>query len=215
MFKAHLAKVVREHIIPRGHGGGGGGDGRPAEGFDMAKTGNTRIGLADFHLWGSQHLAEIYSDVVACDFTTLTTVPGVIKYKGTKTELLDLLVICEGAKDGKGRGCQVIALTQTCDLILMVLKPLRHKKIIQNELEGFGTRLNSKPLILAVRRRIREALISWPLVLRVSWILKLKSIVAEDKIHIADVTLRIDVISCDFSDECGGRKRFISPVSVC
>ena len=36
-------------------------------------------------------------------------VPGCIKYKGAKIQLLDLPGIIEGAKDGKGRGRQVIA----------------------------------------------------------------------------------------------------------
>lgn len=35
--------------------------------------------------------------------------PGVIRYKGAKIQLLDLPGIIEGAKDGKGRGKQVIA----------------------------------------------------------------------------------------------------------
>lgn len=34
---------------------------------------------------------------------------GVIRYKGAKIQLLDLPGIIEGAKDGKGRGRQVIA----------------------------------------------------------------------------------------------------------
>ena len=45
--------------------------------------------------------------VAAYEFTTLTTVPGCIKYKGAKIQLLDLPGIIEGAKDGKGRGRQV------------------------------------------------------------------------------------------------------------
>lgn len=54
-------------------------------------------------------LAGVFSEVAAYEFTTLTTVPGVIKYKGAKIQLLDLPGIIEGAKDGKGRGRQVIA----------------------------------------------------------------------------------------------------------
>ena len=45
--------------------------------------------------------------MAAYEFTTLTTVPGCIKYKGAKIQLLDLPGIIEGAKDGKGRGRQV------------------------------------------------------------------------------------------------------------
>jgi hypothetical protein len=42
--------------------------------------------------------------------------------------------IIEGAKDGKGRGRQVISVARTCNLILIVLdamKPLGHKRIIE------------------------------------------------------------------------------------
>ena len=77
----------------------------------------------------------------------MTCIPGVFNYKGTKIQLLDLPGIIEGAKDGKGRGKQVIGVARTCTLILIVLdvmKPLTHKKIIERELEGFGIRLNKK-----------------------------------------------------------------------
>lgn len=60
-------------------------------------------------------------------------------------QLLDLPGIIEGAKDGKGRGKQVIAVARTCSLIFIVLdvlKPLGQKKLIEKELEGFGIRLN-------------------------------------------------------------------------
>jgi ribosome-interacting GTPase 1 len=44
------------------------------------------------------NLAGVYSEVAAYEFTTLTTVPGVIRYKGAKIQLLDLPGIIEGAK---------------------------------------------------------------------------------------------------------------------
>ncbi len=56
-----------------------------------------------------------------------------LKYKGAKIQLLDLPGIIEGAKDGKGRGKQVIAVARTCNLIIIVLdatRPMMHKKII-------------------------------------------------------------------------------------
>ena len=59
------------------------------------------------------------------------------------SKLLDLPGIIEGAKDGKGRGRQVIAVARTCSLIFIVLdvlKPLEHKRIIEHEVEGFGIR---------------------------------------------------------------------------
>jgi small GTP-binding protein len=43
------------------------------------------------------------------EFTTLTTVPGTMEVHGAPIQILDLPGIIEGAKDGKGRGRQVIA----------------------------------------------------------------------------------------------------------
>lgn len=70
--------------------------------------------------------------------------------------MLDLPGIIEGAKDGKGRGRQVIAVARTCSLIFIVLdvlKPLGDKKIIEKELEGFGIRLNQKPPAITFRKK--------------------------------------------------------------
>lgn len=55
------------------------------------------------------NISGVNSEVADYEFTTLTTVPGLIRYKGAKIQLLDLPGIIEGAKDGKGRGRQVIA----------------------------------------------------------------------------------------------------------
>lgn len=70
--------------------------------------------------------------------------------------MLDLPGIIEGAKDGKGRGKQVIGVARTCTLILIVLdclKPLTDKRIIERELEGFGIRLNKKPPQITLKRK--------------------------------------------------------------
>jgi small GTP-binding protein len=85
----------------------------------------------------------LIQQVAAYEFTTLTCIPGVIMYKGAKIQLLDLPGIIEGAKDGKGRGRQVISTARTCNVILIVLdaiKPITHKRLIEKELEGFGIR---------------------------------------------------------------------------
>lgn len=63
-------------------------------GFDVAKTGDARVGFVGFPSVGKStllsNLAGVYSEVAAYEFTTLTTVPGVIRYKGAKIQLLDL-----------------------------------------------------------------------------------------------------------------------------
>lgn len=65
-------------------------------GFDVAKTGDARIGFVGFPSVGKStllsNLAGVYSEVAAYEFTTLTTVPGVIRYKGAKIQVRDLLI---------------------------------------------------------------------------------------------------------------------------
>lgn len=85
LLKAQLAKLRRELIEPKGGGGGKG------EGFDVAKTGDARVGFVGFPSVGKStllsNLAGVYSEVAAYEFTTLTTVPGLIKYKGAKIQV--------------------------------------------------------------------------------------------------------------------------------
>jgi len=78
------------------------------------------------------------------------------RYRGAKIQILDLPGIIEGAKDGKGRGRQVISAARTCDMILIVLdcmKPVTHKRLIEHELAGFGIRLNGQPPEIIFRKK--------------------------------------------------------------
>lgn len=97
-------------MISDGSGGGGGG----GAGFDVARTGVATVGFVGFPSVGKSTLLSkltgTHSEAAAYEFTTLTTVPGVIKYKGAKIQMLDLPGIIEGAKDGKGRGNKLLLL---------------------------------------------------------------------------------------------------------
>lgn len=97
------------------------------EGFEVGKFGCARISMIGFPSVGKSTLlstvTETKSLAAAYEFTTLTCIPGtliliclqlmamnlgVINYKDTKIQLLDLPGIIEGAAHGKGRGRQVI-----------------------------------------------------------------------------------------------------------
>jgi ribosome-interacting GTPase 1 len=138
MLKAKLAKLRRDLLDPsKAPGGGGGGGG--GDGFDVNKVGDARVGFVGFPSVGKStlltKLTGTHSEAAAYEFTTLTAVPGIVRYRGAKIQMLDLPGIIEGAKDGKGRGRQVISTARTCNLILIVLdclKPLTHKKLIEH-----------------------------------------------------------------------------------
>jgi len=216
-LKAKLAKLKRELLTPQGTSGGGGG-----VGFDVAKTGVARVGFIGFPSVGKSTLMSkltgTHSEVGAYEFTTLTTVPGVILYKGAKIQILDLPGIIEGAKDGKGRGRQVIAVARTCSLIFIVLdvlKPLTHRRLIEKELEGFGIRLNRQPPNIYFKRKDKGGIsMSSTVTLNHLDLDIVKSILNEYKIHNADIRFSCDATEDDLIDVIEGNRIYIPGIYV-
>ncbi|KAI9142792.1 developmentally-regulated GTP-binding protein 1 [Paraphysoderma sedebokerense] len=217
LLKAKLAKLKRELLTPQGGGGGGAG-----VGFDVAKTGVARVGFIGFPSVGKStlmtKLTGTHSEVGAYEFTTLTTVPGVIHYKGAKIQILDLPGIIEGAKDGKGRGRQVIAVARTCSLIFIVLdvlKPLTHRRLIERELEGFGIRLNKEPPNISFKKKEKGGIsVSSTVTLTNLENDTIKSILNEYKIHNADIRFSCDATADDLIDVIEGNRIYIPGIYV-
>jgi small GTP-binding protein len=158
MLKAKMSKLRREltEVGSQGKKGGGSAD----RGFEVSKVGDTRVGLVGFPSVGKStlltKLTGTFSLAAGYEFTTLTAIPGTMHYRGAKLQILDLPGIIEGAKDGKGRGRQVLASALTCNVIVIVLdalKSLTHKNIIEKELHGFGIRLNESPPDILFKRK--------------------------------------------------------------
>uniref|UniRef100_A0A7S0SBW7 OBG-type G domain-containing protein n=1 Tax=Mantoniella antarctica TaxID=81844 RepID=A0A7S0SBW7_9CHLO len=212
-LKAKLCKLRRELIEPSGKSGPKG------EGFDVTKTGDCRVGLVGFPSVGKSTLLNkltgTFSEVAAYEFTTLTCIPGVIRYRGAKIQLLDLPGIIEGAKDGKGRGRQVISTARTCNVIVIVLDalhPLSHRKLIEHELDGFGIRLNREPPKITFRKKDKGGIAYAPNNNGETTFLDeetVKSILAEYKIQHADVKLHEDCTDEDLIDVIEGSRVYI------
>jgi small GTP-binding protein len=199
-LKAKLAKLKSEVM-----GAGTKSGGKAGDGFDVTKSGDTRVGLIGFPsvgkstllttLTGTESLAAGY------EFTTLTAIPGTLHYKGARIQIVDLPGIIEGAKDGKGRGRQVIGTARTCELILIVLdasKPVTQKKIMERELEGFGIRLNKKPPNLIFTKKAKGGLTYRNVAQSPNLDEEaVKSICSEYRIHNADITNREPNASID------------------
>lgn len=216
-LKAKLAKLRRELLIPTGGGGGGG------VGFDVSRTGVATVGFVGFPSVGKSTLLSkltgTHSEVAEYEFTTLTTVPGTIKYKGAKLQLLDLPGIIEGAKDGRGRGKQVIAVARTCHLIFIVLdvnKPLAHKQIIEKELEGFGIRINKEPPNILIKKKEKGGLnISNTVPLTKLDKDGIRAVMSEYRINSADIAFRCDATVDDLIDTLeAAQRKYIPAVYV-
>ncbi|KAJ1760044.1 GTP-binding protein rbg1 [Coemansia sp. RSA 2523] len=215
-LKAKLAKLKRELLTPSKSGGG------PGEGFDVAGTGVARVGFIGFPSVGKSTLMSkmtgTFSEVSEVEFTTLTTVPGVLQYKGAKIQILDLPGIIEGAKDGKGRGRQVIAVARTCSLIFIVLdvlKPLTHKAVIEREMEGVGIRLNKEPPNIVFRKKDKGG-INMTNTVPLTNLDKdvVKSILNEYRIASADISFRCDATADDLIDVIEGNRVYIPALYV-
>jgi len=153
------------------------------------------------------------SKIAAYEFTTLTCIPGNIFYKGSKIQLLDLPGIIEGAKDGKGRGRQVIAVARTCNLICIVLdatRPMKHKRIIEHELEGFGIRLNKQPPNVEFKIKPKGGI-------NISYMVEnpdlddemIKTILKEYRINSCDIVIREKVNEDQIIDMIEGDRKYI------
>jgi small GTP-binding protein len=213
-LKAKLAKLKRELLTPSSSGGGGG------QGFDVARTGVASVGFIGFPSVGKStlmsRLTGQHSEAAAYEFTTLTTVPGQVEYNGAKIQMLDLPGIIEGAKDGKGRGRQVIAVAKTCHLIFIVLdvnKPLTDKKVIEQELEGFGIRVNKSPPNIVFKKKDKGGL-SITNTVPLSHIDhdEIRAVMQEYKISSADIAIRCDATIDDLIDVLEAKSRSYIPV---
>ena len=213
-LKAKLAKLKRELLTPASSGGG------PGQGFDVARTGVASVGFIGFPSVGKStlmsRLTGQHSEAAAYEFTTLTTVPGQVEYNGAKIQMLDLPGIIEGAKDGKGRGRQVIAVAKTCHLIFIVLdvnKPLTDKKVIEQELEGFGIRVNKSPPNIVFKKKDKGGL-SITNTVPLSHIDhdEIRAVMQEYKISSADIAIRCDATIDDLIDVLEAKSRSYIPV---
>lgn len=214
LLRSKLAKLKRELIEGTGSKGGPGG-----EGFDVKSSGDARVGMIGFPSVGKStlltKLTGTYSEAADYEFTTLTCIPGVFNYKGTKIQLLDLPGIIEGAKDGKGRGRQVIGVARTCTLILIVLdssKPMTHKRIIERELEGFGIRLNKQRPGITIKRKDKGGVAitkAHNLELTNMTEETIRAILHEYKISNADVNFRTNATMDELIDVIEGNRIYV------
>lgn len=154
ILKAKIAALKREIIAPKRSGVRTGG-------FDVKKSGDATVVLIGLPSVGKSTLLNALtgakSKTASYAFTTLTCIPGVMEYKGAKIQLLDLPGIIVGAKEGKGRGKEVLAVARNADLVLILLDVFQPGILpkIKEELAGIGIRLDESPPQIYLTKRLR------------------------------------------------------------
>jgi len=122
--------------------------GKENEGFDVRKSGDASVVLVGLPSVGKSTLLNALTNANSrtgsYQFTTLTAVPGMMQYNGSKIQVLDLPGIVEGASKGKGFGRRVLSVARNADLVLIVLDVFQPEllKTLETELHEAGIRIN-------------------------------------------------------------------------
>jgi small GTP-binding protein len=100
-------------------------------------------------------LTNAESRVAPYEFTTVTVIPGMLKYRQAYIQILDIPGLIEGAREGKGKGREVLSVARGADL-LIVMTDVDRVNLIEKmllELEGAGIRVNQeKPKVLIEKK---------------------------------------------------------------
>lgn len=106
-------------------------------------------------------LTNAESKVAPYEFTTVSVIPGMLQYKNAYIQILDIPGLIEGAKEGKGRGREVLSVARGSDL-LVVMTDVGREGLIEKmvtELEGAGIRINKIVPEVKVKKRIGGGII--------------------------------------------------------
>lgn len=143
-LRAKIA-VLRLEREKRSASKGGGG-----LGYGVRKSGHATVGLVGYPSVGKStlltRLTGAESEAAAYDFTTLSIIPGMLRYAGASIQILDMPGLIPGASKGRGRGREVLSVVRSTDLILFMIDPDHTDfRALLNELEGAGVRINGRP----------------------------------------------------------------------
>src|SRR3989338_3513757 len=152
-LRARLSKLKDKALESQARGGGGGGV------YAVKKQGDATVVLIGPPSAGKStlinKLTNAESKVAPYAFTTVSVIPGMLKYKDAYIQILDVPGLIEGASKGKGRGKEVISVVRGADLLLLMTDVERPEflNILSQELHEAGMRINQiRPDIVIAKK---------------------------------------------------------------
>ena len=118
-MRAKISRLKDKGIEEASKKGGGGGGG-----YQVKKQGDATVVLVGPPSAGKStlinQLTNAESKVAPYAFTTVTVVPGMLKYRQAYIQILDIPGLITGAKEGKGRGKEVLSVARGADLLIVM-----------------------------------------------------------------------------------------------
>jgi len=195
--------------------------GPATSGYSVRKTGDATVILVGFPSSGKSSLLNAItnanSPVGAYEFTTLSVIPGLLEYKESKIQILDVPGIVQGAASGKGRGREVLSVMQNADLAIILIDTLRPNayNIIMKEVNDAHLRLNKRKPDVKIKKKPKGGInIGKTVKLETLSNETIVSICKEMRLNNADILIRSDIGVDDFIDVIEGNKVYIPGLTV-
>jgi len=216
LLKAKLA-ILKDKAIQRASTGKGKGDER----FSVKRTGDSTAVLLGFPSVGKSTLlnkiTKAKSDIAAYSFTTLRAVPGLMKYKFAKIQIIDVPGIVSGAAAGRGRGKEVLGMLRTADLILILVDALypEHHKAMLKEIYETGIRVNEEKPDVKITKKSKGGVT----VSSIGRLTKInddtiKAILREMKLNNVDVLIRSGIDADKLIDVIEGNRIYTKAITI-
>lgn len=157
-LRARVARLKDRLIEGQAKKGGGG------SGFAVKKFGDATVVLVGFPSVGKStllnKLTNAKSPVAEYAFTTVSVIPGMMKYKGADIQILDVPGLIEGASLGRGRGREVLSVVRSADLLLLIAEARKIEQFnrLKSELYLNGVRVNEELPEVVVKKTLSGGL---------------------------------------------------------
>jgi small GTP-binding protein len=190
------------------------------EGYAVKKSGDATVIMVGFPSVGKSTLLNCLTgtaaEVAAYDFTTVDVIPGTLLYKGARVQILDVPGLISGAASGRGRGKEVLSVMRNADLILIIVDVFHPQQydILAKELYDAGIRINTKPPVVVIHKASRGGITVNSTVDLELDDKMIKAVLAEYKIHNAEVLIRERITLDDLIDVVIGNRKYIRALTV-
>jgi uncharacterized protein len=215
LCRARIARLKDKLIEGTQKAGGGGGGG-----YAVKKQGDATVVLVGPPSVGKSTLinclTNAQSKVAPYAFTTLTVIPGMMKYKEAYIQILDVPGIIKGAEEGKGRGKEVLSVIRGCDLVIVItdIKNIDNFESIEAALNRNGIRINEPKPDISIEKRPQGGMGIQSNIRQELSDDEIKDIAHEFGIRSADITLREKITINRLTDAFSANRVYVKGMRV-